>query len=142
MARDLFIDLTNNRLAASETNLAPSGNIALTKGDTGAWNLYFLKATGQINSPFVIVDKSSASVKLGIGSRTGTPTSGTWSLAFGGDTAFWSGFIIENEIFLYEADLRWVLPSLEGKMAGLSEKNGVNVIKPMVETPLRFLEVD
>ena len=87
MARDLFIDLTNNRLAASETNLAPSGNIALTKGDTGAWNLYFLEATGQINSPFVIVDKSSASVKLGIGSRTGTPTSGTWSLAFGGDTA-------------------------------------------------------
>lgn len=87
MARDLFIDLTNNRLAASETNLAPAGNISFVKGDTGTWNLYFLEATGTINQPFNIVDKSAASVKLGIGSRTGTPASGTWSLTFGGDTA-------------------------------------------------------
>lgn len=87
MARDLFIDLTNNRLAASETNLAPAGNISFVKGDTGAWNLYFLEATGTINNPFVVIDKSAASIKLGIGSRTGTPTSGTWSLTFGGDAA-------------------------------------------------------
>jgi len=86
MARDLFIDLTNNRLAASETNLAPAGPISFTKGDTGTWNLYFLEATGVINNPFVIVDKSAASVKVGIGSRTGTPTSGTWTMTFGGDT--------------------------------------------------------
>lgn len=87
MARDLFIDLTNNRLAVSETNLAPAGNISFVKGDTGTWNLYFLEATGIINQPFVVVDKSEATVKLGIGSRTETPTSGTWSLTFGGDTA-------------------------------------------------------
>ena len=87
MARDLFIDLTNNRLAASETNLAPAGNISFVKGDTGAWNLYFLEATGTINNPFTVIDKSAASIKLGIGSRTGTPTSGTWSLTFGGDAA-------------------------------------------------------
>lgn len=87
MARDLFIDLTNNRLAASATNLAPAGDISFVKGDNGTWNLYFLEATGVINDPFVVVDKSAASVKLGIGDRTGTPTSGTWSLTFGGDTA-------------------------------------------------------
>lgn len=86
MARDLFIDLTNRRLAASETNLAPLGSVSFVKGDNGPFNLYFLEATGIINQPFVVVDKSSATVKLGIGSRTGTPSSGTYSLTFDGYT--------------------------------------------------------
>lgn len=86
MARDLFIDLTNNRLATSETNLAPASGIKFTKGDTGAFNLYFLQATGIVNQPFTVSDKSAASVKLGIGSRTATPETGTYTLSFGGDT--------------------------------------------------------
>jgi hypothetical protein len=55
MARDLFIDLTNRRLAVSETNSAPAGQIQFTKGDNGAFNLYFLEATGIINRPFEVV---------------------------------------------------------------------------------------
>jgi len=86
MARDLFIDLTNRRLVASETNSAPAGLANFTKGDTGAFNLYFLEATGVINRPFEVVDKSSTSVKLGIGSRLGVPETGTYTLTFDGDT--------------------------------------------------------
>jgi hypothetical protein len=86
MARDLFIDLTNRRLVASETNSAPVGLANFTKGDNGAFNLYFLEATGVINRPFEVVDKSSTSVKLGIGSRLGVPETGTYTLTFGGDT--------------------------------------------------------
>jgi hypothetical protein len=86
MARDLFIDLTNRRLVASETNSAPVGLATFTKGDNGAFNLYFLEATGVINRPFEVVDKASSSVKLGIGSRTGVPETGTYTLTFGGDT--------------------------------------------------------
>jgi hypothetical protein len=86
MARDLFIDLTNNRLAASETNLAPAGSVRFTKGDNGAFNLYFLQATGVINQPFTVVDKSTSGIKFGIGSRLATPETGTYSLTFGGDT--------------------------------------------------------
>jgi hypothetical protein len=86
MARDLFIDLTNRRLVASETNSAPVGLATFTKGDNGAFNLYFLEATGVINRPFEVVDKSSASVKMGIGSRLGVPETGTYTLTFGGDT--------------------------------------------------------
>lgn len=86
MARDLFIDLTNRRLVASENNSAPVGLATFTKGDNGAFNLYFLEATGVINRPFEVVDKSSASVKLGIGSRLGVPETGTYTLTFGGDT--------------------------------------------------------
>jgi hypothetical protein len=86
MARNLFIDLTNRRLVASETNSAPVGLATFTKGDNGAFNLYFLETTGVINRPFEVVDKSSTSVKLGIGSRLGVPESGTYTLTFGGDT--------------------------------------------------------
>jgi hypothetical protein len=45
-----------------------------------------LEATGVINRPFEVVDKSSTSVKLGIGSRLGVPETGTYTLTFGGDT--------------------------------------------------------
>jgi len=82
MARDFFIDLTNNRLAASETNLAPAAPPVFTKGDNGAFNLYFLQATGVINQPFTVVDKATTSVKFGIGSRSGVPESGTYTLTF------------------------------------------------------------
>ena len=85
MARDLFIDLTNRRLAVSETNSAPAGQIQFTKGDNGAFNLYFLEATGIINRPFEVVSQSGT-VKFGIGSRTASPESGTYTLTFGGNT--------------------------------------------------------
>jgi hypothetical protein len=86
MARDLFIDLTNNRLAASETNLSPAAPPVFTKGDNGTFNLYFLQATGIINAPFTVVDRSTTSVKLGIGSRSLLPETGDYTLTFGGDT--------------------------------------------------------
>jgi hypothetical protein len=86
MARDLFIDLTNNRLAASETNLSPAGTVRFTKGDNSAFNLYFLQATGIINAPFTVVDRSTTSVKLGIGSRSGLPETGDYTLTFGANT--------------------------------------------------------
>jgi hypothetical protein len=86
MARDLFIDLTNNRLAASETNLAPSAPPVFTKGDNGTFNLYFLQATGIINAPFTVVDRSTTSVKLGIGSRSLLPETGDYTLTFGANT--------------------------------------------------------
>jgi hypothetical protein len=86
MARDLFIDLTNNRLAASETNLAPAAPPVFTKGDNGTFNLYFLQATGIINAPFTVVDRSTTSVKLGIGSRSLLPETGDYTLTFDGDT--------------------------------------------------------
>ena len=85
MARDLFIDLTNRRLAVSETNSAPAGQIQFTKGDNGAFNLYFLEATGIINRPYEVVSQGGT-VKFGIGSRTGVPETGTYTLTFGGDT--------------------------------------------------------
>jgi hypothetical protein len=85
MARDLFIDLTNRRLAVSETNSAPAGQIQFTKGDNGAFSLYFLEATGIINRPFEVVTQPGT-VKFGIGSRTGVPQSGTFTLTFDGDT--------------------------------------------------------
>jgi hypothetical protein len=85
MARDLFIDLTNRRLAVSETNSAPAGQINFTKGDNGAFNLYFLEATGIINRPFEVVSQPGT-VKFGIGSRTASPESGTYTLTFDGDT--------------------------------------------------------
>jgi hypothetical protein len=85
MARDLFIDLTNRRLAVSETNSAPVGQIQFTKGDNGAFNLYFLEATGIINRPFEVVTQPGT-VKFGIGSRTASPESGTYTLTFDGDT--------------------------------------------------------
>ena len=85
MARDLFIDLTNRRLAVSETNSAPAGQIQFTKGDSGAFNLYFLEATGIINRPYEVVAQSGT-IKFGIGSRTASPETGTDTLTFGGST--------------------------------------------------------
>ena len=85
MARDLFIDLTNRRLAVSETNSAPAGQINFTKGDNGAFNLYFLEATGVINRPYEVVSQNGT-IKFGIGSRTASPETGTYTLTFGGNT--------------------------------------------------------
>jgi hypothetical protein len=87
MARDLFIDTTNRRLAQSLTSLAPATTQRFVKGDNGAINLYFLEATGNITSPFNVIDYTGTSVKFGVGSRTGTPASGTFTLSFGGQTS-------------------------------------------------------
>jgi hypothetical protein len=87
MARDLFIDTTNRRLATSLTSLAPATTPRFVKGDNGAINLYFLQATGNISAPFNVVDYTGSSVKFGVGSRTGTPASGTFTLSFGAQTS-------------------------------------------------------
>jgi hypothetical protein len=87
MARDLFIDTTNRRLATSLTSLAPATTPRFVKGDNSAINLYFLEATGNIASPFDVVDYTGTDVKFGVGSRTGVPASGTFTLSFGGQTS-------------------------------------------------------
>lgn len=92
MARDLFIDMTNRRLATSLTSLAPATAPRFVKGDNGAINLYFLEATGNVSAPFNVVDMTGTTVKFGVGTRTGTPASGTFTLSFGGDTSGAIGF--------------------------------------------------
>ena len=92
MARDLFIDTTNRRLATSLTNFTPSAPPRFVKGDNGPINLYFLEATGNISTPFSVVDMTGSSVKFGVGTRTGVPTSGTFTLSFGGETSGAIGF--------------------------------------------------
>jgi hypothetical protein len=87
MARDLFIDTTNRRLATSLISLAPATTQRFVKGDNGAINLYFLEATNNVSAPFNVIDYTGTSVKFGVGSRTGTPASGTFTLSFGGQTS-------------------------------------------------------
>ena len=86
MARDLFIDLTNNRLAASETNLAPAAPPVFTKGDNGTFNLYFFESGTDFTPTLNIVNKDASTVKLGIGSRSGLPETGDYTLTFGANT--------------------------------------------------------
>jgi len=92
MARDLYIDMTNRRLATSLTSLAPATAPRFVKGDNGAINLYFLEATGNVSAPFNVVDMTGTTVKFGVGTRTGTPASGTFTLSFGGETSGAIGF--------------------------------------------------
>jgi hypothetical protein len=92
MARDLFIDMTNRRLATSLTSLAPAISPRFVKGDNGQINLYFLEATGNVSAPFNVVDMTGTTVKFGVGTRTGTPASGTFTLSFGGETSGAIGF--------------------------------------------------
>ena len=92
MARDLFIDMTNRRLATSLTSLAPATAPRFVKGDNGEINLYFLEATGNVSAPFNVVDMTGTTVKFGVGTRTGVPASGTFTLSFGGETSGAIGF--------------------------------------------------
>jgi hypothetical protein len=87
MARDLFIDLTNLRLAADVASLAPSGSPNFTRGDITAFNLYFLEATGDIAVPFEITNQSASSVNFAIGDLTAQPTNGTFTLSFAAETS-------------------------------------------------------
>jgi len=86
MARDLFIDLTNNRLAASETNLSPAAAPVFTKGDNGTFNLYFFETGTDFTPTLNIVNRDASTVKLGIGSRDGLPETGDYTLTFGANT--------------------------------------------------------
>jgi hypothetical protein len=86
MARDLFIDLTNNRLAASETNLSPAAPPVFTKGDNGTFNLYFFESGTELTPTLNIVNRDASTVKLGIGSRSGLPETGDYTLTFGANT--------------------------------------------------------
>ena len=92
MARDLYIDMTNRRLATSLTNLTPATAPRFIKGDNGEINLYFLEATGNVSAPFNVVDMTGTTVKFGVGTRTGVPASGTFTLSFGGETSGAIGF--------------------------------------------------
>ena len=92
MARDLYIDMTNRRLATSLTSLTPATAPRFVKGDNGEINLYFLEATGNVSAPFNVVDMTGTTVKFGVGTRTGTPSSGTFTLSFGGETSGAIGF--------------------------------------------------
>ena len=92
MARDLYIDMTNRRLATSLTSLTPATAPRFIKGDNGEINLYFLEATGNVSAPFNVVDMTGTTVKFGVGTRTGVPASGTFTLSFGGETSGAIGF--------------------------------------------------
>jgi len=92
MARDLFIDMTNRRLATSLTSLTPATAPRFVKGDNGVINLYFLEATGNVSAPFNVVDMTGTTVKFGVGTRTGVPSSGTFTLSYGGETSGAIGF--------------------------------------------------
>ena len=87
MARDLYIDLTNLRLAADSATLAPAGSPNFTRGDITEFNLYFLQATGDIAIPFEITDQSASSVNFAIGNLTATPTDGTFTLSYSAETS-------------------------------------------------------
>ena len=84
--------MTNRRLATSLTSLAPATAPRFIKGDNGAINLYFLEATGNVSAPFNVVDMTGTTVKFGVGTRTGIPASGTFTLSFGGETSGAIGF--------------------------------------------------
>jgi len=87
MARDLFIDMTNRRLATGLSNMTPAIPPRFIFGDSSEINLYFLQATGDISAPFDIVDMTGSDVKFAVGKRSGTPSNGTFTLSFGGDTS-------------------------------------------------------
>lgn len=84
--------MTNRRLATSLTSLAPATAPRFVKGDNGQINLYFLEATGNVSAPFNVVDMTGTTVKFGVGTRTGIPASGTFTLSFGGETSGAIGF--------------------------------------------------
>ena len=84
--------MTNRRLATSLTSLAPATAPRFVKGDNGTINLYFLEATGNVSAPFSVVDMTGTTVKFGVGTRTGVPASGTFTLSFGGETSGAIGF--------------------------------------------------
>jgi hypothetical protein len=116
MARDLFIDLSRRRLVASATNSAPI-QTNFVKGDDGVFTLYFLEPTGIINRPFQVIDKSAASVKLAIGSRTAAPKNGTYTLAFSAETTS------DIAVTAGAADLQTALNGL----SAISSAGGVSV---------------
>jgi len=85
MARNLYVDLTSRTFMAGpgggNPQIAP-----FFAGDTETLNLYFFQQTGIVSKPYEIVDKSSASVKVGIGTLASEPTGGTWTITYGGQT--------------------------------------------------------
>jgi len=87
MPRDLFVDLTNQRLAASTGSLAPSATQEFVAGDEQTIRLFFVQPTGSVVSPFSVANKASASVKFGIGNPTAIPVDGSFNLTFGGSVA-------------------------------------------------------
>lgn len=80
MATPLYIDLDASRLVKGFNSTVPISPTGLFRGDVRDLNLYFLRQTGVPSAPYVAVDKSAAAVKLAIGDKVGTPTSGTWTL--------------------------------------------------------------
>ena len=83
MARNLYIDLTSrqfvNGLGGGSAQIAP-----FWVGNSEPLNLYFLQQTGLISAPYEFLNKSSATLKVGLGAVAGEPTGGTWTLSSGG----------------------------------------------------------
>jgi hypothetical protein len=82
MPRDFFVDLTNRRLAASVSSLAPAFAPEFVVGDTQQVRFYFLEATGNVASPFIVRDKAASTLRVGIGKPTNLPKDGTYKVAF------------------------------------------------------------
>ena len=84
MARNIYIDTTSRRLAASATSLSPALRQSFTQGDTEQVNLFFLQSTGATVTPFTYINTSGQSVRMSVGFRAfNVPEiDGSYSLGF------------------------------------------------------------
>ena len=84
MARNIYIDTTSRRLAASATSLSPALRQSFTQGDTEQVNLFFLQSTGGTVTPFTYINTSGQSVRMSVGFRAfNVPEiDGSYSLGF------------------------------------------------------------
>jgi hypothetical protein len=80
MAAKIFVDLDARRFVESALSTAPADLSGLFRGDVDDFEIYFLERTNNSAAPYAYSDKSAASVKAAIGSKLGTPTSGSWTL--------------------------------------------------------------
>lgn len=86
MARDLYIDEDDNRFVQGPKN---SGSLSIGEffnGDDEEINIRWMRKTGIAGAPYRFVDKSSASLKVGLGQVRAPLTGGTWTITFGANT--------------------------------------------------------
>lgn len=76
----LFIDLQNKYLVRGFNNSIQASLPSLFQGDTLTLMLNFLQPTGNVNSPYIYVDQSTALVEAAIGTIGGVPSAGTFTL--------------------------------------------------------------
>jgi len=86
MARKFFIDTTDLAFVKSDTDSGRLLPADFFNGDSDTVEVHFLKQTGIFGRPYSYLDKSGASIKVGLGALRAVPTSGTWTITLSGDT--------------------------------------------------------